>query len=392
MVVKYRVSRGWRLLVYGGGVVTIPLLIWVGALPFLEKEKHGLFSTLFMLSVSMGMLAMMACGLLETHRGKVIRQVDRIIVVDAFRTRLLLLSQIKGYKMETNYVRLVPVQDGLPTLKINAFVERFDDLLEWLHVHFRDLSLEEQEVDAQRMLAEDEMGTTSEEQEQKWEAARRVAKVLKYTGLGLFFWVIIKPYPYQLVVALCLSVPLLVLLALNWHKGIIHIDEHNNSVHPSAGHALILVPCALTLRAMLDFELLDYRNIWTPVAALTLLLALLLLKSTTELSPFKASRLLIIIVLTLTMFAHCYGGYVLINCLWDCSSPQQYRARVVQKRIDRSQVYSYYLTLTAWGPRQEAEEVLVTHALYEQVQEGNTVHVYLKKGLLDVPWCYVAHP
>jgi hypothetical protein len=53
---------------------------------------------------------------------------------------------------------------------------------------------------------------------------------------------------------------------------------------------------------------------------------------------------------------------------------------------------TYKLELAAWGPRQEIKEVSVPAYLYEQLEEGEIVNIYLKAGLLEVPWFVVTEP
>jgi hypothetical protein len=388
---QYRVAKGWRFLVYASCLVMIPLFIWVGTRLLSQWEQSGSWLTLLLMMVPVGMVVLMGCGLLEMYRAKVTRQADRVIVTGAFGTKQLLLSQIKGYKIEPNCLVLVPVHERLPTLKISTYLGQFEDLAAWLSEHFSNLDLEEQAAQVQLLLTDEDLGTTAEERAQKLNQARRTATVLNYSGFALALWAMLKPYPYELLIGLCLAVPILALLALHGYKGFIQIDENHNSVHPSVGIALLMPPCALGLRAVLDFEVLEYRNIWMSVVALTLLLVALLVMSTREFDFSKAGHWVSTGCLCLFVFGYCYGGYVIINCLCDRSVPQTYPAGVVKKRTDRDGfIYSYHLTLTAWGPRKEAKEVSVPEAVYGQVREGGPVNVYVRKGLLGVPWFSVA--
>jgi hypothetical protein len=45
--------------------------------------------------------------------------------------------------------------------------------------------------------------------------------------------------------------------------------------------------------------------------------------------------------------------------------------------------------LMGLGTRAETKEVSVSQKLYEQVQEGDPVSIYVGKGLLEVPWFVV---
>jgi hypothetical protein len=123
--------------------------------------------------------------------------------------------------------------------------------------------------------------------------------------------------------------------------------------------------------------------------SLTGLLVFLLVRSTSEFNFTRVSGYLMVLLLTLFVTAYCYSSCVVINCYYDRSTPQIHEAKVLGKRISSGKTTTYYLTLTAWGPRTEAEDVTVSEDQYEQIAVGSPVKVYQMKGLLDVPWFFV---
>lgn len=385
----YRIAKGWRVFIYVFSILLIPLFVWVGLLPFTDEKPFHWGIALLMVGVSLSMIALFGWGLVETYRGKVVLAEDRLTIVEAFKTKELLFSQIQGYKTDPNYLRLVPVGKELPTLKISTFTGRFNELSLFLQESFPDLDATQYAAEEQAILASEDFGRTAEEREQKLTEVRRVANLLNYSALGVALWTMAVATPYELMIALCLAVPLLVLLALWFYKGLIRINEQKNSAYPGLTTALVMSSCALALRALLDFEILKYQNLWTPVLSLTLLLAVLLVRSTNEFSFAKASDYFTVLVVTMLMVGYAYGGCVIINCFYDPSTPQVYQAEVLKKRIDRGKATTYHFTLTAWGPRTESKEVSVSEELYEQVQVGHPVSIYVGKGLLEVPWFVV---
>ncbi len=358
-------------------------------MPFTEEKPVDWGMALFMVGISLSMIALFGWGLVETYRGKVVLAEDRITIVEAFKTKELLFSQIQGYKTDQNYLRLVPVDKKLPTLKISTYTGKFNELSLFLRESFPDLDATEYAAQERAILESEDFGRTAEEREQKLAEVRRVANLLNFSALGVALWTLVMARPYELMIALCLAVPLLVLLALWIYKGLIRINEPKNSAYPGLTTALGMAAGALFLRALLDFELLEYGKLWTPVAGLALLLAVLLVRSTTEFSFAKASDYFVVLGVTLLMAGYAYGGCVILNCLYDPSTPQVYRAEVLKKRISRGKVTTYYFTLSAWGPRTESKDVSVSEELYERIEEGKPVSIYVGKGLLEVPWFVV---
>jgi hypothetical protein len=63
---------------------------------------------------------------------------------------------------------------------------------------------------------------------------------------------------------------------------------------------------------------------------------------------------------------------------------------VLAKRISSGKTTSYYLELGEWGPRDEVADVSVSNSTYKNVEIGEMVNVYLKKGKLNIPWFIIA--
>ncbi|MES1161218.1 MAG: hypothetical protein ABUM51_10700, partial [Bacteroidota bacterium] len=78
-------------------------------------------------------------------------------------------------------------------------------------------------------------------------------------------------------------------------------------------------------------------------------------------------------------------------CYRDRSVSQVFRVEIKDKHIQSGKTTTYYLRLAPWGRFPEEEEVSVTKRLYEAMQTGDQVYVYLKKGKWNIPWFWVTN-
>ena len=96
-----------------------------------------------------------------------------------------------------------------------------------------------------------------------------------------------------------------------------------------------------------------------------------------------------VLFLTIFFFGFGYGSIVTLNCMYDESVPQTFQSKVLGKRISSGKTTTYYLELAAWGVQTENDDVSVSEELYERIEIDDNVNVYLKKGLIEIPWFIV---
>ena len=95
--------------------------------------------------------------------------------------------------------------------------------------------------------------------------------------------------------------------------------------------------------------------------------------------------------LSLLFFAYSYGVVIHYNCHYDESEAELYTAKVLNKRVSSGKLTTYYLELTSWGPQPEIDEVSVVNDLFNRIEVGDQVTVYLQKGKLEIPWFFVTN-
>jgi len=62
---------------------------------------------------------------------------------------------------------------------------------------------------------------------------------------------------------------------------------------------------------------------------------------------------------------------------------QRYKIKAL---ISSGKSTTYYLELTPWGQQKDIEEVSVSKALYNKLEQNDKVNIYYMKGQFDIPW------
>ncbi len=384
---EYRIAKGWRIFLYISMSLLAALFSYLGVLPFIEPSSDKSLDV-FLLLLSMGSNAFIIWGLLELRREKFVMEEDRLVQVSAFRTKELPTAVVKGFTLEQNYVVVHPTEKGFPKIKISNYTGGLEELKEHLATRFRNLDQEAYEAEAQQLLEDETLGGTTAERELQLQQVRKLTRMVNSLAIGSSLWLIFFPQPYELAIYVGAVFVPLVLLIVHRYKGLVRVDENPKSAHPNLATAFIMPPIALGLRSLLDYSILQYSQLWIWISICTAVLFGLTLFVTKEFKTGKDIARSLLLLLFLGAFS--YGALVQFNCMQDESVTQVYRASVLGKSVSSGKHTSYYLELEPWGPQTKAEEVSVSQELYNRVEKGQLMQVYLKKGRLDFPWFFIS--
>ncbi len=208
---------------------------------------------------------------------------------------------------------------------------------------------------------------------------------MNYAGIAVGLWAFLYPRPYELLMVLCAIFPLAGVIILVQSNGLVRFDERKGSAHPAIIRMFMMPSLALALRS-LDFSFVDAKLLLLPIAAITAVLAGLILAKTKEFADKPWSRLLPIIFVAV----YACGLTVMGNCLFDQSQPEVFTVQVIGRHVSSGRSTSYHVMLAPWGPVAEAKDVTVPRAQYKQIAVGQEVHVAKKAGILRIPWFYIA--
>ena len=388
---EFKLAKGWAVFVYLAAPLLIAVFGYLLLIPFLPGGKEDRFMQLywFMAPLSVAMIVLFVLGLLDAVKGRFVIDTDRVWASGVFRKRELMLEQIEGYRTDDKYIYILPFDKQLKRIKISQYFGGKAEILAWLSAHYPDLDEQKAALEKAEILSNFELGYSVEQRKKKLTTARKRSNVLNWAGGLVAVWAFFFPTPYEAVIVATLVLPVLCILASKWSEGLIRLQEEKGTAYPSVFFGVFFPAMALSIRAMSDFNLFQYSNVWKAALLVTAGLLTLLLVRSKEFRFQSAKDYGIVFFFAVLLFAYGFGAVVTVNCTWDTSTPSVYGARVMGKHVSSGKTTTYYVTLTPWGPQREKEDVSVAEEMYDQLQSGEEVQVYFRKGLLSIPWFFI---
>ena len=220
---------------------------------------------------------------------------------------------------------------------------------------------------------------------------------LEYITMGLGFWFLFYPNPYEILFTALLCMPLLGLL-LNGLTGrpsissLVEISKDDDgSDKYDVADFIDFAAWIILLRVLLDYEFESFYSMIIPGTIAFAIMLIILFVTHKLIDNTTKSKTWIYLSLLFNVFLYSYAGTYGANCVYDNSEPTVYKAEVVDKRVHKGRKgrRTYYVKVTPWGHHYDKEEISVSSVQYDEVQIGQTVKIDLKQGLFNIPWYYI---
>lgn len=383
----YRTAKGWRIFIIivalffiGGGLTMIILSLFV-------ENKRLLW---IIIPLFLGLSVIGIAALYDMIKGKFVIADNYVHSISFFSNRQLKHDEIKGFRVNEHYIFIEPISKDKKKVQISRYLKKEYQIIDWLDERYPDLDSIEEKKEKSDFFNNSLFGVTVSEREMNLKKAQQTATILNWVGGLTALWAFFWTKPYYLAIAAGLVVPIFAIIALKLSNGIIRINEKKEGgTHPSIFTAIFFPSCMVGLRGLMDFEIYDYHNLWLPLFGIVAILTAIIIINNQEFDSRKSTTYVAIFGIVLLLGYYVYGGLVVMNTYEDNSKPDIYKAAVLDKRIDTGKYTSYDLELSPWGNRTEVEEVSVAEWLYNQVEKGDSIHIYIKKGRFDIPWIIV---
>lgn len=382
----YRISKGWALFTYIAAGLMIILFSGLLIMPFVPVMNDGSSFSWIFLPIAVGMLTVMVIAILSTAKDRFIIEEDNVSSVGIFGTRKLMLNEIKGFTVNEKYIFIEPLRVGVKRIKISRYYGKTEEIIEWLSNRYSDLDSLTSIQEQQEILSDQKYGWTTAQREQKLTEARKASRVFNVIGAAVGVWTIFFPRPYEYAIIASILVPVIAIVVLHRHNGLIRLTEKKGSAYPSMSMGIILPAMAIMLRALLDYNIFSVGNTWLAAVSISLIFTGAMIFGTGEAKIREASNYVTWLMVVLLMSGYGFGSIITLNCSYDRSRPETFYAEVLGKRISSGKSTTYYITVSAWGPQEEINEVSVSENLYDQLEFQDEVVVYFSKGLLSIPW------
>lgn len=385
MFQEYRIAAGWRIFAMIGAALIAFAFIALTVIVF--RSAHPGPGLWLMPLLTLLMLTICVSGALDAVRSRLTIDDREIVRTQAFSTRVLPVSEVKGYTRTKNQMWIEPAHDHFPRIKISEYFENGNELKSLIRSRFTDLDQQRLEQEEQEMLADESLGATQQEREERLAAARRYTRILNAAALISVFWAWIYPHPYELCIIVVALIPFIGFFLLSKYRGIIRLAEKPKSAHPNLTMALIFPALGLLIRSMADYKLLNFTPIIGPAAGVGMALCLLMWFCA---GVFSQNRELLRSSFYLVIFAlYGAGALTIVNCHEDKHPAQVFTTEVISKRVTHGKSTSYHVKLAPWGPRTDDQETNVSRDLYNALEPGQPVQVCLEPGALGMPWFYI---
>lgn len=387
---EYKIAKGWAIFIYISAAALISIFGWYMFISFqIEDTSKILILFLFLLSLTMVIISIY--GILDTYKTKLIIDKNKIISISLSSTLELPLDEIEGYKIKENHILVESKSESKKlSIKISKYLEHYNEIFIWISTNFTDIGKAQKEYEEREILKDKSIGWNKIDRIEKLTRARRFSKLINWCAAILAFWVILYPKPYQFVMTIAIIIPILTLLIIKGSNNLIRIDESKESAYPSVSSAFLFPSIGLTIRALIDFQILNYNDIWIPTLSITTLFLFLLFVIKNNIPNLKNKINLVSMgSLILLFYAYSFGVVIHLNCFYDNSKAKIYNAKILNKRISSGKTTIRYLELTPWGPQSDTKEVSIGKKLYNRLEIGDQVNIHLRQGKLKIPWFIV---
>lgn len=321
-------------------------------------------------------------------RRKVVIENGVISVSDVFKTREIAVDNIRGVRFEQKVITIVANDAARTTLTIRNYGEfgNNKDLVAYLQT-FTDLNAVDREEEQKNLLENTNLGFTAEERQATLDKAKKISLAYNITGLAVALGYLFTKQPIMAVLAIIY--PLLSAVLIFTSKGLIKfLSNKKRSIYPFVFLGFMAPTIALFAKSIGSYQIYSYDNFWLPFVALGVVVAAMLLFTGVDRSLNNSVISQQILMVFMALF-YTFGCVNLINCGYDKSPDNIYKAAVIGHHISHGKSTSYYLYLSTWGPCHEQKQVSVSGTMYDDTPVGDSVKIDLKPGLLHIPWFVV---
>ncbi len=230
-------------------------------------------------------------------------------------------------------------------------------------------------------------GWTEEEKKEKIKNANKVAIIITILGFILGTWTIHFGFFPKITIITAIIFAILCLVVLKYYNGIIIINPNKEKGYPSINFAVAIISIAIFGRAMSNYDIYDYSNVWAPTIFIVVVYVFILLKGNKEFNQKNIDDYKNILGLCFFLFFFSFGTVISLNCIFEKSNEYKiYHATIVSKSTPIEKMISYQFELTPWGNEKDTNKISVSSDIYYKSSPNDKVKIHLKKGLFDIPW------
>lgn len=347
--------------------------------------------------------------LIKALTKKVIIDNNTLCVKDIFTKKEVTVDEMEGYEVDKSNIVIDLIDDPKKKIKISVHFDGKDEIIDWLWEKMTDPEQEmeeeavededaaEDEVESEFELSEEmevyeSIGDTDELRAIEFNKTKRYVWYMNLASCLIAAWLFFYPEPYKYSMLTALAMPIGLLAFLKLNRGLITVDDNEKSVFPSFIPSFVFLSLPLAFRGLLAYNILDYYQLFTSTLIGSAIVSLLVFSKPNEFISSRKAKLESLKVLIPFILAYSLGAVAFINCNYDNTASENYKVKILSKRISSSKsTTTYYIEITAWGKLTGSDEIDVGRQRYHKVNIGDSVSIDVYNGLLGVPWYDVTY-
>lgn len=374
-------------------VLIVPIIIFAYFV-INNAEADSIYKIIVSLVATLGTLYITYISI-QFNYEKVIITDQAIVYKGLFKEKTFLTNEIKGYRIVSYNTDVYSDRYPGKTIRISDFYDGIEEIREWLYSNYQDLdeveldrNIETYNDEVQEILDDEDYGENQDVIEENYDATHKRLKVFKYVSWGIGLWYLFYPAPYKLLTVVVMTIPFIALAIVYFKKGMVRLFASEDSAYLSVGSLIQFLISVLAIRGLLDVELISYQKVWLYTTFISICLVYLVYWVAKK--EFKSDktdeRILGLGIVSLFAFVYVFFFIVHINVNFDNGGYRIYNTQVIKKEIVGSDEDEYNLTVKPWLPGSNHNELRIWETLYEGIQPKDSVTIYLKQGVFNIPW------
>ena len=263
---EYKFSNNLRILTF----IVAPILIggfgYIGFIPFIKD--YGLTGKLLLLGLSIFLVFAVIMSVIEAVKTKLVIKDGKFIKTRIFSIRTLKFDEIEGFRIDENYTYVIPNNDK-KGIKVTKYFSDTYGLRNFLGSNFKNLDKADKNKQVKKLLSNKKYGKNEKEIIAKVERIQKITRPLNWIALALGLGLWLYPKYYELLTILNIAIPIIALGIIIKSKGLVHVLSEDDSPYPTLNTALSMPPLVLLIRAITDYDIYSYLNVWLPIILLT---------------------------------------------------------------------------------------------------------------------------
>lgn len=380
---EYTVSTGYKIFYWALAALMFGLAGYLFTVP----QKQG--SIVFIFPLLIGIAGVMI--IVSVLKGRIIVTSNSIIRISFLKTKEILFTDIKGFRVEDKIIRFQTVSPQMPKFYITRYSDfgKIDEFIKWLNNTFSNLDAIEYQEGLSQILSDNNLGITEDERKEKLHKAKYISLVYNLGGIALFIAGLCfhEKANGPVVSLITLLYPVLSVPIMFYSKGLIRFYSKKASPFYHIFIGTYISTIFFLVITATRYDILHYNSIWLfIIPAFIFGMALKHANAGKNVVEEKGS----IILLLLISLLYGYGFLIQVDCLFDRSTEQIYHATVIDHYINHNKGTHPYIKIDQWGPQTQTKEIQVSMSFYDQSPIGSAVTIHLKKGLLNIPWYFIS--